>query len=48
VTEDSGELTVSPEFPEEGAEYKIEAIAEHPSGNKSIAEINVTTNGVPI
>jgi hypothetical protein len=48
VTEDSGELTVSPEFPEEGAEYKIEAIAEHPNGNKSIAEINVTTNGVPI
>ena len=48
VTEDSGELTVSPQFFEEGTEYKIEAIAEHPNGNKSIAEINVTTSGNPI
>ena len=45
VTDDSGELTVSPEFLEAETEYKIEAIAEHPNGNKSIWEIDVETNG---
>jgi hypothetical protein len=48
ITEDEGELTIPPEFLEEGAEYKLEVIATHENGNKTIVESEFTTNGVAI
>ena len=48
VAEEEGELTMPPEYFEEGTEYKLEVIATGDNGNRTIIESSFMTNGAAI
>ena len=48
VSESEGELTMPPEYFEEGTEYKLEVISTAENGNKTIIENEFMTNGAAI